>query len=148
MGRYLEEEIDLSGDLEVVRGLRRMPDLRLVIEDTYQNFQVSEDQGVSWKAESNPWLEKKRNSTYFLDAKMAPDGTLAVIYDDYPEGEGENQGEEDEEDVPEGMRLRRIAPGMRHWMRRSRQLRDLPNPWEQGKRKPKNLCFSFLRNAP
>ncbi len=102
MGRYLEEEIDLSGDLEVVRGLRRMPDLRLVIEDTYQNFQVSEDQGVSWKAESNPWLEKKRNSTYFLDAKMAPDGTLAVIYDDYPEGEGENQGEEDEEDVPEG----------------------------------------------
>ena len=82
MGRYLEEEIDLSGDLEVVRGLRRMPDLRLVIEDTYQNFQVSEDQGVSWKAESNPWLEKKRNSTYFLDAKMAPDGTLAVIYDE------------------------------------------------------------------
>lgn len=101
MGRYLEEEMDLSEDLEVVRGLRRMPDSRLVIEDTYRSFQVSEDQGATWKQESHPWLEEKMESTYFLDAKTAPDGTLAVIYEEYPEDGEEKEEEEKEEDEEE-----------------------------------------------
>ena len=45
MGRYLEEEIDLSGDLEVVRGLRRMPDLRL---RAIPGWRKKETRLISW----------------------------------------------------------------------------------------------------
>ncbi len=91
MGRYVEEETDLSEFLENVTGLQRMPDGKLVITEKFQDFQVSENQGVSWKGEGDQWLEEKKESSYMLDVQMGADGTLAAIYEVYDE-----EGEDDE----------------------------------------------------
>ena len=86
-GRYVEEETDLSDLLEQVKSMRLLPDGRLVITDSYRSLQVSEDQGITWTKQSNGWLDERGDGVYILDIKMAPDGTLAVIYDDSAERE-------------------------------------------------------------
>ena len=60
LGRYVEKEIDLSEVLEEASGFQMMPDGKIVITEKYQNLQVSEDQGETWKEEGSQWL-KKRN---------------------------------------------------------------------------------------
>lgn len=101
MGRYMEEEIDLTDVLEQPGGLCMRPDKSLTITDRYRNLQSSQDQGVSWAEEKNAWLENKMESAFFLDVQMAPDGTLAVIYEDYEEDnpgiEAETAGQSEEE---------------------------------------------------
>ncbi len=94
-GRYVEEETDLSDLLEQVKSMRLLLDGRLVITDSYRSLQVSEDQGTTWTKQSNGWLDERGDGVYILDIKMAPDGTLAVIYDD--SAEGENGGEQEDE---------------------------------------------------
>ena len=98
MGRYVEEETDLSEVLEVVKDMRMLPEGKLVITDSYRNMQVSEDEGASWAEEKNQWLEEKNDSAYFLDVQMGPDGTLAVIYDDSSEEESSGEGETSDEE--------------------------------------------------
>ncbi len=95
MGRYMEEETDLSESLEQVKSMRMFPDGRLVITDSYQSLLASEDQGVTWTKQGNQWLDERGDGIYILDVKMAPDGTLAVIYDD--SSEREDRGEQEEE---------------------------------------------------
>ncbi len=89
MGRYVETETDLSGLLEVASEMRKMPDGRLLITDRYRNMQVSEDGGATWKAWSHSWLEEKMGAAYIMDVKMAPDGTLGIIYEDNEKSSGD-----------------------------------------------------------
>lgn len=57
MGRYLEEESDLSEYLEGYRNhLFRLQDGKLVIAEPMQQLLVSEDNGATWTWEENDWL--------------------------------------------------------------------------------------------
>lgn len=98
MGRYRESETDLTEELEVVKGLRKLPDGRLVISDTTAGMLESKDNGENWEKMDLPWLNEKLNHAYFMDIQMAPDGTLAVIYDTYEEAEEAAQGDSGEEE--------------------------------------------------
>ncbi|GFI48164.1 hypothetical protein IMSAGC019_03491 [Lachnospiraceae bacterium] len=86
MGRYVEEEADLSEKLQVPWEMARMPEGRLVIVDRFKGLLVSQDGGATWQEEGRPWLEGRSGKSYVMDMKVAPDGTLAVIYEDYEEG--------------------------------------------------------------
>ena len=83
MGRYVEEETDLSELLEGDgnRGIRQRDDGSLVILNTYSGFLVSEDEGVTWEAEIPAWLDAMNESgAYILNMNMAPDGTVILTY--------------------------------------------------------------------
>ncbi len=101
MGRYVEEETDLSDALEVVYDLRMLPEGKLVIADGYRSFQVSEDQGGTWKAESIQWLEEKGASAYMLNVQVGADGTLAAIYVDEDEANGYGADTDGEDEADE-----------------------------------------------
>lgn len=93
MGRYAEEEIDLTDKLEIVRGMKKLPDGTLIITDSSSGVWESKDFGATWKNVNSSWLDEMFIHAYFLDLQAAPDGTLGVIYSDY----GEESGEEQEE---------------------------------------------------
>lgn len=102
-GRYMETETDLSELLDIVSEMRKMPDGRLLITDRCQRMQASEDGGVTWKAHSHNWLEEKMETSYIMDVKMAPDGTLGIIYEDYEKSAGEEADGEETEDEEQFM---------------------------------------------
>jgi len=82
MGRYVEEEIDLSESLAGVSGFCRREDGSLVITDTYLGYWVSEDEGRTWVNEMPEWQAEMHAQRYYIaEMKMAPDGTVGVIYD-------------------------------------------------------------------
>ena len=93
MGRYAEEEIDLTDKLEIVRGMKKLPDGTLIITDSSSGVWESKDSGATWENANSPWLDEMFMHAYFMDLQAAPDGTLGVIYSDY----GEENGEEEEE---------------------------------------------------
>lgn len=100
MGRYAEEEIDLTKELEIVSGMKKLPDGRLIITDETSGIWESKDQGATWENMENSWLTEKMSSTYFMDIQMAPDGTLGVVFNDYSgESEEEESNEPDEEET-------------------------------------------------
>lgn len=103
MGRYAEVETDLTEELEVVREMRQMPDGTFIITDITTGIWESKDQGMTWEKVSNEWLDEKMEHSYFMAIKMAPDGTLGVIYDDYEEeAMGDESGDESEPDQQDG----------------------------------------------
>ena len=59
MGRYEEEETDLSDNLANVREMKRFSDGRLVITDASSGIWVSNDNGASWESENTKYLEEK-----------------------------------------------------------------------------------------
>lgn len=82
MGRYVEEEIDLSDILSVPVGFCRREDGSLVIMDGYRGVFVSKDDGLTWESEMPGWLEEMLMKQYYIgEMDMAPDGTVGVIYD-------------------------------------------------------------------
>lgn len=85
MGRYAEEEIDLSESLVNTREIKKLSDGRLMIADTSSGIWVSDDNGSSWKSENTKWLEEKLKNAYIMDITVLEDGTLGIIYDDYEE---------------------------------------------------------------
>lgn len=93
MGRYAEEEIDLTDKLEIVRGMKKLPDGTLIITDSSSGVWESKDSGATWENVNSSWLDEMFEHAYFLDLQAAPNGTLGVIYSDY----GEESGEEQEE---------------------------------------------------
>ncbi len=101
MGRYEEEETDLSDNLANVRELKRFSDGRLVITDASSGIWVSNDNGVSWENENTKYLEEKLANTYIMDMGVGEEGTLGIIYDDYEDSLSEEK-EEEEEKLPEG----------------------------------------------
>ena len=82
MGRYVEEEIDLSNVMFSPRGICRREDGSLVILDSYVGYFISKDGGLTWENEVPDWLsEMMGQQTYISEAAMSPDGTVGVIYD-------------------------------------------------------------------
>lgn len=98
MGRYAEEEIDLTGELSSVSGMKRLSDGRVVITDTSSGIWESKDFGATWENVNSPWLDEMFDHTYFLDIQIAPDGTMGVIYSDYGDEDGEEQESIEEEE--------------------------------------------------
>lgn len=91
MGRYVEEEIDQSKDFEVISGMKKFSDGKLVVTDRQKGLWVSTDGGVVWESENRQWLEDKLHHAYIMDVQIMADGTLGVIYDNYEEESAEDE---------------------------------------------------------
>lgn len=85
MGRYAEEEIDLSDKLVNVREMKKFSDGKLMITDASSGIWVSSDNGASWQNENTKYLEEKLISAYIMDVTLGEDGTLGIIYNNYEE---------------------------------------------------------------
>lgn len=101
MGRYVEEEEDLSEVLKNVSGMKRFSDGSIRIVDKMSGVQVSKNNGETWERESNGWLDGKLEAAYVMDVQIREDGTIGVIYEDYEEdsmeeGSGEDGSEKEE----------------------------------------------------
>ena len=82
MGRYVEEEIDLSGQLAEACSMNVLENGSIVILDGYMGIFVSEDQGSTWSEETPDWLSAMiEEKMYIGTMAMAPDGTAAVVYE-------------------------------------------------------------------
>lgn len=80
MGRYVEEETDLSGQSTYPMDLCVREDGGLVILDKNAGTLVSKDQGVTWESEMPEWyMAMREKGTYINSMCMAPDGTVAAI---------------------------------------------------------------------
>jgi hypothetical protein len=104
MGRYVEEEIDLSDVVFSPRGICRQEDGNLVILDSYAGYFISKDEGLTWENEKPDWLsEMMAQGKYISEMAMSPDGTVGVIYD---------AGEPNDNDYTPAMKL--ILPDGTH----------------------------------
>lgn len=91
MGRYVEEEIDLSEQLLSPAAMCMLDDGSIVIMDSYKGIFVSRDQGFTWNDETPVWLNDIIKEEMFINSMaMTPDGTAVVSYDSTP-GDGEYQ---------------------------------------------------------
>ncbi len=102
MGRYLEEESDLSEYLEGYRNhLFRLQDGKLVIAEPMQQLLVSEDNGATWTWEENDWLSPLiEEGNYIQSIAIGADGTKGVVYTLMDAAEG-MAGDGQDEDEPE-----------------------------------------------
>lgn len=83
MGRYVEEEIDLSGQLTLPLTMQMMTDGSIVIMDGYKGILVSEDQGATWNEEMPDWLAEIIDQDVYINSMaMTPDGIAVVNYDE------------------------------------------------------------------
>ena len=90
MGRYVEEEIDLSEQLAQPSSMSRLADGSLVIMDKAVGMLVSKDEGETWTEETPDWFaELKDSEVYISNMYMGSDGTAAVLT-------GESSGEGDD----------------------------------------------------
>ena len=96
MGRYVEEEIDLSENLENIKGMQKYSDGKVRIIDSFSGVWESEDNGASWESANDQWLEEKLEHAYIMDMQMRADGTLGIIYDDYEEDSSAEEEQESE----------------------------------------------------
>lgn len=88
MGRYVEEEIDLSEQLSSPAAICRREDGSLVILGLSSGYLVSQDEGRTWEAELPDWWAKLKDDGYYIsEADMAPDGTIGMLYDPVPDDE-------------------------------------------------------------
>ena len=72
MGRFVEEEIDLSENLTNVRELKKFSDGKLMIIDASSGIWVSNDNGVSWQDENTEYLEEKPQQSQVLAVWVSP----------------------------------------------------------------------------
>ena len=82
MGRYVEEQIDLSeqtGQATGVASLCKCEDGRLVIMDREVGMLVSEDEGATWNVETPDWMADYQDH-WLSNMCMMPDGTVALLY--------------------------------------------------------------------
>lgn len=90
MGRYVEEEIDLSEQLIYPMDLCVREDGSMVITDAKAGALVSMDSGVTWESETPDWYRTLQEQERYINSIcMAPDGTVAVISADTSGGETE-----------------------------------------------------------
>lgn len=86
MGRYVEEEIDLSDSLAVSNGFCRRDDGSIVILDSYRGYFISKDDGHTWEQEMPDWLNEMLSQYFYIgEMDMSPDGTVGILYDAVPE---------------------------------------------------------------
>ena len=82
MGRYVEEEFDLSEQLSQPLAMCMLEDGSIVILDSDAGVLMSKDQGTTWSDETPEWfITMKNEKAYITSMAMAPDGTAAVSYD-------------------------------------------------------------------
>ncbi len=82
MGRYVEEETDLTDSLSNPGNLCRREDGSIVIPDSYRGLLVSKDEGLTWESEMPSWMEEMLAQQYYIgEIGMSPDGTVGIIYD-------------------------------------------------------------------
>lgn len=82
MGRYVEEEFDLSEQLSQPLAMCMLEDGSIVILDSTAGVLMSKDQGITWSDETPDWfITMKNEGAYITSMAMAPDGTAAVAYD-------------------------------------------------------------------
>lgn len=79
MGRYVEEQIDVSEQATGATDLCVREDGKLVIVDRNVGMLVSEDQGTTWNPETPDWLADYQEH-WISSMCMAPDGTVALMY--------------------------------------------------------------------
>lgn len=85
MGRYVEEEIDLSEQLSGPLAMRMLDDGSIVIMDSHKGIFVSKDQGFTWDEETPDWLNAIiKEKVYISSMAMTPNGTAVVNYDETP----------------------------------------------------------------
>lgn len=81
MGRYVEEETDLTEFTDSPMDLCVREDGKLVIMDRNAGMLVSDDQGDTWSVETPDWLaDYKKDGIWISDMCMASDGTVALSY--------------------------------------------------------------------
>ncbi len=86
MGRYVEEETDLSEQAGSPAGLCVRDDGSIVLLDLSAGFLVSNDGGKSWEKETPDWYTKLQKEKHWIGAlAMGPDGTVCVVYDSIPD---------------------------------------------------------------
>ena len=84
MGRYVEEETDLSENLSTPLCMQRLSDGSILILDQYNMPMVSKDNGQSWEVKEVEWFKERETNSYYIDnAKAAPDGTIGVLYSEH-----------------------------------------------------------------
>ena len=82
MGRYVEQEIDLSEQLWNPRSMCMLDDGSIAIIDAGGGIFVSRDKGSTWIDETADWYDAMhKEHLYIGEAAMASDGTAAVVYD-------------------------------------------------------------------
>ena len=69
MGRYVEEEIDLSEQASSPMDLCMREDGKLVILDRYVGMLVSEDQGATWTEETPDWFPDVKKDAGWISNK-------------------------------------------------------------------------------
>lgn len=85
MGRYVEEEVDLSEQLGSPAGICVRDDGSIVLLDSSSGFLVSKDGGKTWETETPDWYTKMRaDEIWIASIAMSPDGTVCIIYDAVP----------------------------------------------------------------
>ena len=82
MGRYVENSVDISEYTTLSCGVTELTDGSFCILDQTAGMLVSEDGGVTWKAEAVPGipdLETFTKGNYIFTMKADTDGTIAVL---------------------------------------------------------------------
>lgn len=81
MGRYVEEETDLTAYADSPVALCMREDGKLVLLDRNAGMLVSGDQGVTWNAETPDWFaDFTKEGIWISGMCMAPDGTVGLSY--------------------------------------------------------------------
>lgn len=81
MGRYVEEEIDISEYTSNVLDMQMLSDGSIMILSQSNLPIVSKDNGITWEKKEVQWFQDCfEKSDYIFAAKAASDGTIGVIY--------------------------------------------------------------------
>ena len=84
MGRYMEETVGKPEDMMRNAGITRLTDGSLQIFDYYYGPCISRDEGKTWARKYDDWIGMVGDA-YYMNAAMAKDGTLFLMYNSYEE---------------------------------------------------------------
>ena len=100
MGRYLEHEVTLPGEIALGSSspnayLQRLDNGDLALMEQTAGLYLSSDQGESWIRKPTPWYDELVGWTNWI--ALAPDGSMALIHHPYASDTGEDseRGTED-----------------------------------------------------
>lgn len=122
MGRYMEEVLGRPEEMMRNAGIIRLADGSLQIFDYGIGPCISQDEGRTWTKKYDDWMGMTGNA-YYMNAAMAKDGTLFLMYSSYEETGGEETEETEESDDLFKMdyRYKIVSP--------EGQMRELPVPF-------------------
>ncbi len=99
MGRYVEEETELSAAGWSMRGMYQLADGTLLIASAESGIWKSADKGVTWEDETPDWyMDLMEEDVWISDLVVLPDGTAAVILYDSDSDEDADSGNESDSD--------------------------------------------------